>query len=78
VYLKVIYLKRNKYEIYVSIVENIKLRYFLEVARPENIHRASERLKISPGSISKAVARLEEQLSEKLFNRIGRHIKLTG
>ena len=58
-------------------MEIFELRYFLEVARTENIHRASERLKISPGSISKAVARLEEELSIKLFNRVGRHIELT-
>ena len=53
------------------------MRYFLGVARHENIHRASKDLGISPGSLSKAVSRLEEELQVKLFERIGRNIKLT-
>jgi DNA-binding transcriptional LysR family regulator len=58
-------------------MEIFELRYFLEAARTENIHRASEKLNISPGSISKAVTRLEEELSIKLFHRVGRNIELT-
>lgn len=58
-------------------METFELRYFLEVARNENIHRASEKTRVSPASLSKAVSRLEEELSVKLFTREGRHIKLT-
>ncbi|MBC7540984.1 MAG: LysR family transcriptional regulator [Bacteriovorax sp.] len=54
-----------------------ELRYFLGVAKYENIHKASKELGISPGSLSKAVSRLEEELKVKLFERIGRNIKLT-
>ncbi len=53
------------------------MRYFLGVARTQNIHKASEDLHVSPGSLSKAVARLEEELSVKLFSREGRNIRLT-
>lgn len=57
-------------------MELFELRYFLAVAKHENIHRASEELHISPGSLSKAVARLEEELGVKLFGRVNRNIQL--
>lgn len=53
------------------------MRYFLGVAKTQNIHEASEELHVSTGSLSKAIARLEEELSVKLFNREGRGIRLT-
>jgi len=53
------------------------MKYFLGVARDENIHRASEKLNVSPGSLSKAIARLEDELSVSLFSREGRNIRLT-
>lgn len=58
-------------------MEIFELRYFLGVARDENIHRASERLNVSPGSLSKAITRLESELSVTLFSREGRNIRLT-
>lgn len=59
-------------------MELFELRYFLEVAKLENIHRASERLNVSPGSLSKAIARLENELDVLLFQREGRSIKITN
>ncbi len=58
-------------------MEIFELRYFLGVAREENLHRASETLRVSPGSLSKAISRLEDELSIKLFHREGRNIRLT-
>src|SRR6188472_4400910 len=58
-------------------MEIYELRYFLEVARFENIHRASEKIRVSPGSLSKAIARIESELKVKLFARDGRNIRLT-
>jgi len=58
-------------------MEIFELRYFLGVARDENLHRASEKLHVSPAALSKAVARLEEELSVSLFSREGRNIRLT-
>jgi len=58
-------------------MEIFELRYFLGVAREENIHRASEKLHVSPGSLSKAISRLENELSVSLFSREGRNIRLT-
>jgi DNA-binding transcriptional LysR family regulator len=58
-------------------METFEMRYFLGVARTQNIHKASEELHVSPGSLSKAITRLEEELSVKLFSREGRNIRLT-
>ncbi len=58
-------------------MELYELKYFLGVARFENIHRASEKLNVSTASLSKAVARLEEELGVNLFLRERRNIKLT-
>lgn len=58
-------------------METFELRYFLEVAKSENVHRASEKLRISPGSLSKAISRIEAELKTKLFSRDGRNIRLT-
>ena len=69
--------KRNIIGIVVSIMETFELRYFLGVARHENIHKASETTGVSPASLSKAIGRLEGELSVKLFLREGRNIKLT-
>lgn len=59
-------------------MEIFELRYFLGVAAQENIHKASEKLHVSPGSLSKAISRLEDELALKLFSREGRNIKLTA
>jgi DNA-binding transcriptional LysR family regulator len=58
-------------------MEIFELRYFLGVARCENIHKASEKLRVSPAALSKAISRLEDELSTKLFHREGRNIRLT-
>lgn len=58
-------------------MEIFELRYFLGVAKHENIHKASKELGISPGSLSKAIFRLEDELQVKLFERVGRNIKLS-
>ncbi len=59
-------------------MELYELRYFLGVAKYENIHKASEKLNVSTGSLSKAVARLEQELGINLFTRERRNIRLTA
>jgi DNA-binding transcriptional LysR family regulator len=59
-------------------MEMFELRYFLGVAREENVSRAAERLAVSPASLSKAIARLETELGVSLFSREGRNIRLTS
>ena len=45
------------------------LRYFLEVAREENMSKAAERLHLSQSTLSKQLKGLEEELGKKLFVR---------
>ncbi len=53
------------------------LRYFLAVAREENILRASETLHISQPTLSRQLMDLEDELGKKLFIRGNRRITLT-
>lgn len=58
-------------------MENRVLRYFLVVAREENITHASETLHISQPALSRQLMQLEEELGVKLFVRGKRNITLT-
>lgn len=54
-----------------------QLRYFLAVAREENMTRASEMLHVSQPTLSKTLKALEEELGKKLFTRHSFSIELT-
>lgn len=53
------------------------LRYFLAVAREENITRAAESLHMAQPSLSKQIMELEAELGRQLFIRGKRRITLT-
>lgn len=53
------------------------LRYFLAVAREQNITAAAERLYLSQPTLSKQLMDLENELGKKLFTRGNRKITLT-
>ena len=53
------------------------LRYFLAVAREENMTRAAELLHVTQPTLSKALKALEEELGKKLFTRKSFSIRLT-
>ena len=53
------------------------LRYFLMVAREENITRAAELLHITQPTLSRQLMQLEEELGAKLFRRSNHSIHLT-
>lgn len=53
------------------------LRYFLEVAREENITAAAESLHITQPTLSKQLMDLEDEIGKKLFIRGKRRITLT-
>ena len=53
------------------------LRYFLAVAREENISAAAESLHITQPTLSKQLMDLESELGVKLFERGKRKITLT-
>ncbi len=53
------------------------LHYFWMVAKEGGIMRASERLHLTPQTISGQISMLEDQLGEPLFNKVGRQLELT-
>jgi LysR family transcriptional activator of nhaA len=53
------------------------LHYFWVVAKEGGIMRASERLHLTPQTISGQISLLEDQLGEPLFNKVGRQLELT-
>lgn len=54
-----------------------QLRIFVAVAEREHMTRAAEALKLTQSATSAAIATLEERYAIKLFDRVGRSIKLT-
>ena len=53
------------------------LHYFWVVAKEGSIARASERLHLTPQTISGQLSVLEDNLGVALFNRVGRNLELT-
>ncbi len=53
------------------------LYYFWVVAKTGGVTRASERLHLTPQTISGQLTLLEEHLGETLFSRVGRNLELT-
>ena len=53
------------------------LRYFLAVAREENMTKAAEMLHVTQPTLSKALKALETELGKKLFTRHSFSIALT-
>ena len=53
------------------------LRYFLAVAREENISKAAEYLHITQPTLSRQLKELEDELGSELFIRGKRNISLT-
>lgn len=58
-------------------MEMHQLRYFLAVVEEKNFTRAAERCHVSQPSLSAQIIKLEDELGDRLFNRLGRRIELT-
>lgn len=54
----------------------LQLKYFSEVAKREHLNRTAEEMHVTPSAISASLSRLEKELGVKLFDRIGRNIRL--
>src|ERR1700720_1190342 len=54
-----------------------QLRYVCAVADTGNFSRAAERCQVAQPSLSQQVLKLEEDLGTKLFDRLGRSVRLT-
>lgn len=57
-------------------MEFTQLEYFYETARREHITQTAEALNITQPALSKAIARLEDDLGVQLFQRDGKNIRL--
>lgn len=53
-----------------------QLEYFQIVAQEEHFTRAAEKLAVSQPTLSRSIAKLEQELGVPLFDRIGRQVKL--
>ena len=58
-------------------MEMQQLRYVVAVARTRNFSRAAEQCHVSQPSLSQQMQKLEEELGERLFDRLRREAKLT-
>ena len=58
-------------------MEMHQLRYVVAVARARNFSRAAEQCHVSQPSLSQQIQKLEEELGERLFDRMKREAKMT-
>lgn len=58
-------------------MEMNQLRYMVAAARTGNFTRAAEQCRVSQPSLSQQIQKLEEELGERLFDRLKRQSKLT-
>ena len=58
-------------------MEMHQLRYVVAVARARNFSRAAEQCHVSQPSLSQQILKLEQELGERLFDRMKREVKLT-
>jgi LysR family transcriptional regulator, hydrogen peroxide-inducible genes activator len=59
-------------------MEMHQLRYVIAVARTGNFSRAAEQCHVAQPSLSQQILKLEEELGERLFERLRRETKLTA
>jgi LysR family transcriptional regulator, transcription activator of glutamate synthase operon len=57
-------------------MELLQLKYFYEVAQSEHLTQTSEKLHVSSPSLSMTISKLEESLGVRLFDHVGRNIRL--
>jgi LysR family hydrogen peroxide-inducible transcriptional activator len=58
-------------------MEMHQLRYVVAVARKGNFSRAAEQCHVSQPSLSQQIQKLEDELGERLFDRMKREVRLT-
>lgn len=58
-------------------MEMHQLRYFVAISEEENFTRAAAKCFVSQPSLSAQIIKLEDELGNRLFNRLGRRVELT-
>jgi DNA-binding transcriptional LysR family regulator len=61
-----------------GVLQEMSLRYFLEVVRAGSVTEAAARLDVAPSAVSRQVARLERELDTLLFERKSRGMVLNA
>jgi DNA-binding transcriptional LysR family regulator len=59
-------------------VEIHQLRYFVSVAEIGSFTRAAQACYVAQPSLSQQIRKLEEELGQALFERLGRRVRLTA
>ena len=59
-------------------MDDRRLRYFISVVDEGGVTRAAERLHVAQPSLSQALRVFEDELGVKLFDRVGRGLRLTS
>jgi LysR family cyn operon transcriptional activator len=54
-----------------------QLRYFLDIADTEHLTQSAQNLFVTPSTLSHGLRQLEDELGVKLFDRLGRGLKLS-
>ncbi|MBL4575055.1 MAG: LysR family transcriptional regulator [Opitutaceae bacterium] len=55
-----------------------QLRYFIAIVDTGTFTRAAEKCHVAQPSLSQQIIKLEDELGQKLFHRLGRRVELTG
>ncbi|MDN4589788.1 LysR family transcriptional regulator [Xenophilus aerolatus] len=61
-----------------GVLQEVALRYFLEVARAGSVTEAAARLEVAPSAVSRQIGRLERELDTLLFERRARGMALNS
>jgi len=59
-------------------MEFLQLQYFCELAQRQHLTQTATAMMVSPSAISNSISRLESELGVKLFDRIGRNLRLNA
>lgn len=54
-----------------------QLKYFLDIAQTQNMTASSKRLNVAQPALSHSMKKLESELGVRLFDRVGRNIRLS-
>lgn len=56
----------------------LQLKYFSELAKRQHLNKTAQEMLVTPSAISSSLARLEKEMGVKLFDRVGRNIRLNN